>query len=81
MKDKVRLFLDVKKALRGRPKRITVKSEGKQTHHIWFMRRMLNRKGYYLTSAVTHLHGKTTIVTETWDLQDNIELTYGGIVV
>ena len=81
MKDKVRLFLDVKKALRGRPKRITVKSEGKQTHRIWFMRRMLNRKGYYLTSAVTHLHGKTPIVTETWDLQDNIELTYGGIVV
>lgn len=81
MKDKIRLFFDTRKALRGRPKRITVKSEGKRTHHIWFMRRMLNRKGYYLASAVTHLYGNTPIVTETWDLQDNIEIAYGGVNV
>ena len=81
MKDKIRLFFDVKKALRGRPKRITVKSEGERCRDVWFMRRMLNRRGYYLMSAVTYLHGKTPIVTETWDLQDSIEIAYGGISV
>lgn len=81
MKDKIRLFFDTRKALRGRPKRITVKSEGERCHLIWFMRRMLNRRGYYLTSVVTYLHGNTPIVTETWDLQDNIEIAYGGVDV
>ena len=81
MKDKIRLFLDIKKALRGRPKRITVKSKGYSYRHICFMRRMLNRRGYYLTSAMTHLHDETPIMTETWDLQDNIEIAYGGINV
>lgn len=81
MKDRIRLFFDAQKALRRRPKRITVKSEGKRTHLFWFMRRMLNRRGYYLASVVTHLYGNTPVVTETWDLQDNIEITYGGVDV